>query len=120
MGGYDQLSPVFSNGNITYTYDDADTATVSSYSLATVNSSQSIVVSGSNFGSSLDVKVYLRSSTVVGRKKRAAPPSKPDNIIETDKKEDKLRHPFWDHVSNRKEIKWKCMSNQVCDHESLA
>jgi len=117
--GYDQVEPFLENsarnggGNITYTYDDALTASADSMSPSTVSSSEDVVIEGSNFGDS--VKVYLRTKTISMTRRRRSLPTLPvlEHNIE------KRSTDFWNMFAGE-QPKWKCLHGVACDHDSIS
>ena len=112
--GYDQFSPSSSSGNLTFTYDDALTATADSLSTSSVLSSTSVTVSGSNFGAS--AKVYLRSKNVARLRRRRSVPSKPvleyEEPVQTSK-------DLWRKVTGVDTSNWRCLHGEACDYEHI-
>merc|ERR1712106_739591 len=113
--GYDQVSPILENGNITYTYDEALTASAETMSPTAVSSSESVVIEGSNFGAS--VKVFLRNKNVPSQRRRRSLPTLP--VLEH-KVEKRSAHEFWKMMTGEETAPWRCLHGKPCDHEAIS
>eukprot|EP00090_Calanus_glacialis_P017096 TRINITY_DN2671_c0_g1_i4.p1 TRINITY_DN2671_c0_g1~~TRINITY_DN2671_c0_g1_i4.p1 ORF type:complete len:4502 (+),score=1148.36 TRINITY_DN2671_c0_g1_i4:1085-13507(+) len=113
--GYDQVSPILENGNITYTYDDALTASAEAMSPTAVSSSEPVVIEGSNFGAS--VKVFLRNKNTPSQRRRRSLPTLPVLEHEIEKRS---ADDFWLKLTGESRTPWKCMHGLECDHEAIA
>ena len=112
--GYDQFSPSSSSGNLTFTYDDALTASADSLSTSSVSSSTSVTVSGSNFGTS--AKVYLRSKNVARLRRRRSVPSKP--VLEFEEPVQTAKD-LWKKVTGVDTSNWRCLHGESCDYDHI-
>merc|ERR1712106_551167 len=113
--GYDQVSPILENGNITYTYDEALTASAETMSPTAVSSSESVVIEGSNFGAS--VKVFLRNKNVPSQRRRRSLPTLP--VMEHNV-EKRSAHEFWKLMTGEETAPWRCLHGKPCDHEAIS
>merc|ERR1719410_1560997 len=79
--GYDQFSPSYDSGNLTFTFDDALTGSAEAMSVSSVETGDSVTVTGSNLGSA--AKVYLKTKTTARLRYRRAVPT--ESQLEMDK-----------------------------------
>merc|ERR1719483_1010979 len=113
--GYDQVSPILDNGNVTYTYDDALTASAETMTPSAVSSSEAVVIEGSNFGAS--VKVFLRNKNAPSQRRRRSLPALP--VLEHEI-EDRSADDFFVKLTGKASTPWKCLHGVACDHEAIS
>merc|ERR1712106_1198644 len=113
--GYDQVSPILDNGNVTYTYDDALTASAETMTPSAVSSSEAVVIEGSNFGAS--VKVFLRNKNAASKRRRRSLPALPVLEHET---EETSADDFFVKLTGKASTPWKCLHGVACDHEAIS
>merc|ERR1712106_1067281 len=113
--GYDQVSPILDNGNVTYTYDDALTASAETMTPSAVSSSEAVVIGGSNFGAS--VKVFLRNKNAASKRRRRSLPALPVLEHET---EETSSDDFFVKLTGKASTPWKCLHGVACDHEAIS
>ena len=113
--GYDQVAPILENGNITYTYDDSMTASATAMSPSAISTSETITISGENFGSS--ARVFLRSKSAARMRVRRAAPSRPEEVHHVEKRE---VNEFWMNFAGSETPSWRCMHGAACSHEEIS
>ena len=112
--GYDQFSPSYDAGNLTFTFDDALTGTAEALSTSSVGTADSVTITGSNLGTS--AKVYLRSKNVNNLRYRRSLPSEPvPEVVE----EEPSAADAWVKMTGVDPSKWRCLHGEKCDYKAI-
>ena len=112
--GYDQFSPSYDSGNLTFTFDDALTGTADTISTSSVGTAESVTITGSNLGTS--AKVYLRSKDVATLRYRRSPLSEP--VLEVVEQIPSAADT-WVKMTGVDTSKWKCLHGKQCDYKAI-